>query len=156
MFDKWRRQSVIPGQSDALAKHSALLSLYLAGALPLLRQTRIGSPGVQTACQLFVLGMADMIRHVNKLNASQFLALLQTVLADHQLAPQLSTERFVDLAGKAARKFSGVDQIIREGANSIRGYVANRDMDAPADLLRVAVYAEKNANQLEAAMSDIG
>lgn len=97
MFDKRRSKSahIIPAHSDALAKHGALISLYLAGALPLLRQTRIGTPGVQTACQLFVLGIADMIRQVNKLDASQLLALLQTALADHHLAPQPSTDPLV-------------------------------------------------------------
>lgn len=155
MFDKQSSKSerTTSVQSDALAKHYDLITLYFAVVLPLLRQGSIDDPGVQTACRLFMLGVVDMISQANHLDSSQFLALLQAALAEHQLTPQSSIESFVELAGQAARKFDVVDQIIREGANSIRDYVTNRHADASADLLRVAIHAEKNAHQLEAAMS---
>lgn len=138
-----------------LEKQRSLVGLYLVVALPLLRVSESWSkPCVRTACQLFVLGVIDMVRSVNKLEWPQFIVLLDRVLLDHDLAISVEcTESFVERAGKAARASSVVADIVDEGAKSIRSWVATRDVDAPDDVMRVALYAQKHAEQLSGAMA---
>jgi len=138
-----------------LEKQRALVDLYLVGALlPLREMDSLSRPVVRTACQLFVLGAVDIVRSVNKLEWAQFIVLLDRVLLDQQLAfPEESTARFVERAGDAARASSVVADIIDEGAKSLRSWVAHRDAEAPLDMMRMTLYAQKHAEQLSDAMS---
>jgi hypothetical protein len=139
----------------ALQQHRTLIGLYLITELHVMREIGLFDvPGVRIACQLFVLGMVDMLRSVNKLESPQFMTLLRGVLADHDLTPETSVERFADRAGRAAQTSNVVGRIIDEGTKSIRSYVVDRDADAPTDLGRIALYAQKNAKQLMDAMTD--
>jgi hypothetical protein len=139
-----------------LEKQRSLVDLYLVGALlPLRVSDSLSKPVVRAACQLFVLGLVDMVRSANKMERVPFVALLDRVLVDHHIAISgESTERFVERAGAAARASSVVADIISEGAKSLRFWVADRDAEAPFDMMRMALYAQEHANQLRDVMGE--
>ena len=134
-------------QSQAeLEKFRTLISLYLTTGLSMLQITNdLNNPGVKPACRLFILGIVDMIRQINHLNSSEFLSLLAVVLSDCKLEPPDTLEQFVKQVGQAAEKHPIIEQIMQEGANSIRSYIVDRDTGAPLDIGRVVLYAEKNS-----------
>lgn len=128
-------------------KQIAALQAYLSSSFPLVRG-KVSNPHVRVAIQVFVLGMADMLRQAERLDWEQFIAVYSSALSDLALVPDMGAGAFVQAAGQAAQRNEAVQKLMSHGAQSIRMFVAERDADAPTDLIAAALFAEKNSDSL--------
>jgi len=130
-------------KKSATPKQVEILGLYLASSLPLLRG-RCADPHVKAAAQVFILGMADMFRQKEGLNWQQFVAIYSDCLGGCGLLPKNGVESLVQLVGAVASRDAEIEKLMLLGAQSIRKYVADRDADAPADILFISQFAERD------------
>ena len=138
MFWGKKKQSETPKQTQ-------ILSAYLSTSVPLVIG-RCSDPCVCAGVQVFILGMADMIRQTEKLDWSQFIAIYSDTLSSYRLLPSTGVEAFVQKVGSSAPYNEDVAKLMRYGAQSIRMYVGERDANAPADLISAVVFLEKQAS----------
>jgi hypothetical protein len=136
----WRRKKTTPTPKQAL-----ILKAYLTVSMVLL-QDKLSSPVARAGLQVFILGMTDMLRQAEGLGWEQFVAIYATTLSDYELLPSIPVEAFVKRVGEIASTNSDIEKVIRQGAQSISMYVAERDANAPTDLLGAVLFAEKNAS----------
>ena len=64
--------------------------------------SRVSEPIVRMAMQVFILGMADMARQVEKVPWNEFVKLYESVLLTHELKPRSGVEDFIKKVGEAA------------------------------------------------------
>lgn len=129
-------------------KHGEMLYLYLSASVPLLGE-KGSDPHMRVGVQVFILGMVDMFRQIENLNWSQFVNMYGQLLAAYGLEPQHGIEAFVR-AVEASLSANNVSvTLMRDGAESIRRFVADRDTAAPTDLLSAALFAQRNSEKLK-------
>lgn len=128
--------------------HLSLVRTYLSGSFLLLKKTKLNNPGVKPACRIYLIGIVDMIRQVNQLEWAEFLEIIEQVFIDCQLMPKSDMEEYINFVGENASKHEFIGKILQEGAQSIKSYVSENNKEAPNDLLRIAIYAEKNQQQI--------
>lgn len=139
----WRKKNI-----PELPQQAQILRAYLSSSLPLVLG-KCSDPYVKSAVQVFILGMADMLRQAERLDHGQFVAVYAAALSDYDLLPSRDIKAFVQAVGDTASRNEDVAKLMSYGAQSIRMYVAERDADAPTDLLSVALFAEKNTSSFE-------
>jgi hypothetical protein len=122
-----------------------LLELYLTGSTVLL-PGRERTPNARAGLQVFILGMVDMLRQVQKVSWEDFLQIYKTVLDEQNLSPSVEIETFVDLIGKAASSNKPVENVMILGAQSIQRWVGERDANGPLDLIGAVKFADNNAD----------
>jgi len=122
-----------------------ILRFYLAAVLPLVSQ-QFQVPHVRVAAQVFILGMADMLRQAEDVAWDQFIDIYESTLRYYSLLPESGAEAFVRDVGEAATQRQEIGQLMHQGAQSIMMYVSERDANAPNDLLGVPLYAQKYAS----------
>lgn len=127
-----------------------ILDIYLLNAVALIAG-KVEVPAARAGAQVFILGMADMLRQAENLSWEKFVAIYHSALELHDLLPNTSVDELIGTIGKAASTNSEVEQLMKDGAQSIRMYVAERDADAPMDLSRAVLFAESN-NEIFAAI----
>lgn len=140
MFWRKKEQSETPKQAQILRD-------YLSSSLPLVLE-RCSDPFVRAAVQVFILGMADMLRQVERLSWDQFIAVYTTALSDYDLLPSKGAEAFAQTVGAIASENPDVAKLMSYGAQSIRMYVVEHDADAPTDLISVTQFSETNGPSL--------
>lgn len=128
-----------------IPKQALILKAYLAVSIALLAEKRSNSLA-RAGMQVFILGMADMLRQAEKLSWEQFIAIYTLVLSENDLLPSIDVEVFVDRVGKLAATGNDIEKLIRQGAQSIHMYVVEHDVNAPMDLLGAVMFTEKNAS----------
>ena len=126
-----------------IPKQALILKAYLASSTVLLGEKR-SNPITKAGLQVFILGMADMLRHAEKLSWDQFIAVYRLVLAENDLLPAMEVDAFVSKVGELAARGGDVEKLIRQGAQSFRMYFVERDANAPIDLIGATMFAEKN------------
>ena len=94
MFWKKKKSGKIP-------KKVMLLQTYLAGSTVLI-PGRERSPAARAGIQVFILGMADMLRQVESLTWEEFLEIYKTILSQHNILPAIQIEKFVNSIGDIA------------------------------------------------------
>lgn len=119
------------------------LDLYLLGGFPLIMGS-LRNPIVRICAQIFILGMVDMKRSAEGLSIEEFIAEYDSLLARHDLSLHVPTEVFVQAIGQAASENKEIENLMRDGATSIKSYIVDSDADAPSDLGRAIIYAEKH------------
>lgn len=137
---------------SSVPKHSQIISLYLSGSLPLVHE-KLSNLCVKAGVQVFILGMTDMLRQVEGLDWSQFIATYDAILSAHGVVPPGGAEAFVQKVGSIASENKNVEKIMRQGAQSIQMYVVERDAEAPTDLISAVLFSEKNASSFEQLVS---
>jgi hypothetical protein len=126
-------------------KWALVIQAYLSVNTTLLPE-RETNPVTKAAIQVFVLGMTDMLRQSEKLSTEEFLNIFSTVLSQQNLLPKGEIQEFVyRIAGLAGRE-EAIDNLLRQGAQSIMMYVVEKEANAPLDLLSAVKFAEKNAS----------
>ena len=144
-FFSRRRKPVIPVQPS---KKAALLNIYLTSGMAMLSiSEKLSNPANRAGVQVFILGMADMVRQVEKLSLIDFVSIYGSVLREHNLLPRIPIEDFVKSVGSIASTNDEVAGVMRQGADSIRAYMAEQDADAPTDLLLAVSIVEKNESR---------
>jgi hypothetical protein len=138
MFWKSKKTSSIP-------KQALILKAYLSVSMALLSK-RISNPIARAGLQVFILGMTDMIRQAERLDWEQFITIYEATLSEYELLPSMPIEAFVDRVGQISSSNADVEKVMRQGALSICMYVAERDANAPIDLIGVVDFAEKNVS----------
>lgn len=136
----WRKKKTTPAPKQAL-----ILKAYLTVSMALLSD-KLSNPVARAGIQVFILGMADMLRQAESLDWGQFIAIYEATLSDYELLPSMPADAFVQKVGEIASTNSDIGKVIRQGAQSISMYVAERDVNAPTDLLGAVLFAEKNAS----------
>ena len=136
----WKRKKTQPTPKQAL-----ILKAYLSGSMIMLSD-KLSSPAARLGLQVFILGMADMLRQVEKLSWEQFIAIYEATLSEHKLLPPMPIKNFVERIGERASSNGDVEKVMRQGAQSIQMYIAERDANAPIDLISAAHFAERNAS----------
>lgn len=132
----------------SVPKHAQIISLYLSSSLPLVRE-KCSDPCVRAGVQVFILGMTDMLRQVEGLDWGQFIAAYGAILSAHGLVPPRGVEAFAQKVGSIAAANADIEELMRQGAQSIRMYVAEHDAEAPTDLISAALFSEKNASSFQ-------
>lgn len=135
--------------SDKSTDHEQILRNYLATSLPLVSQ-QFQAPCVRVAAQVFILGMADMLRQAGEIDWDRFIDIYENTLRYYSLLPEGGTKTFVREVGELAARSQEVGQLMRRGAQSITMYVSEHDANAPDDLLGVPLYAKKHASAFTA------
>lgn len=128
------------------SKHVLLIETHLSGAMPLIKG-KLANPSTRIAVQVFILGMADMLRQAEKLSWDEYIAICTSLFQNHNLIPPMGVEDFIEKVAQKVGTNEEVAKIMRYGAQSIEMYVVEKDANAPMDLLSVAVFAEKNAEK---------
>ena len=136
----WKRKKTPPTPKQAF-----ILKAYLGGSMIMLSD-RLSNPAVRLGLQVFILGMTDMLRQVEKLSWEQFIVIYEATLSEHKLLPSMPIKNFVEGIGERASSNGDVEKVMRQGAQSIQMYIAERDGKAPIDLIGAAHFAEKNAS----------
>ena len=139
-------------KTSAAPKQALILKAYLSVSMALLSK-KLSNPAARAGLQVFVLGMTDMLRQAENLGREQFIAIYDAVLSEHKLLPSMSVEEFVNRVGEVASKNSDIEKVMRQGAQSIRMYIAERDANAPTDLFGVVLFAEKNVSSFTELMN---
>lgn len=98
----------------------------------------------RSALQVFILGMTDMLRQTEDLSWSQFIDLYKDLLTKYKLSPSTPIENFIGKIENSTSKNKDVEAILKEGAESIRRFLVERDAEAPIDLMRAKLFASKN------------
>lgn len=125
-------------------KQALILKTYLSAAMPLVSQERLSNPVVKASLQVFILGMADMLRQAERLGWEDFATIYESALSEFALLPSMPVNSFIDSIGRAASKNADVEKVMRYGAQSIKMYVGERDANAPTDLISAAMFAQNN------------
>lgn len=128
MFKKRKRR-------DQAIKRSELVNLYLLGAMPV-ALTMLNEPGARRAAQIFILGMIDMQRQVERFSMEEFTDVDELVLEAHSLLPEQPVAEFIDEIERDLSGNQAIRQLMSDGASSLRAYVAEKDSEAPIDLAR--------------------
>jgi len=126
-------------------KQVLILESYLTVSMTLLSD-KLSSPPARAGIQIFILGMADMLRQVENLNWKQFISIYNDILSKYELEPSIPIEYFIEAVGNAASTNTDIEKILRLGAQSINLYITERDANAPTDILGAVVFSEKNAS----------
>jgi len=124
-----------------MLKQAQILNAYLVGGMTIISE-KLSDADVRAGVQVFILGMADMLRQAENLSWPDFIAIYQSVLEEHKLLPTISVEDFMDNVGEAVSTNEDVAKLMRFGAQSIQMYVGERDAQAPTDLLSVPQFVE--------------
>lgn len=137
------------GRSDApdWHKRGEMLYLYLRVSIPLLGE-KGSDPYVRVGIQIFIMGIVDMFRQIEKLNWSQFVDMYGQLLAAYGFKPRHGVEAFIRTVEASLSANNVSVTLMRDGAESIRRFVADRDTDAPTDLLSAAIFAQQNSDKL--------
>ena len=125
-------------------KQALILMTYLRVAMPLVSQERLSNPVVKAGLQVFILGMADMLRQVERLSWEEFATIYESALSEFALLPSTPVSSIIDSIGRVALKNADVEKVMRYGAQSIKMYVGERDANAPMDLISAAMFAQNN------------
>ena len=88
--------------------------------------------------------MVDMRRNSEGLSYDEFVASYDSVLARHDLSPSIPVSEFVREIGQAASEKVEIANLMRNGAQSIKSYIVEKDAEATADLGGAVMYAEMN------------
>ena len=128
-----------------IPKQALILKAYLGGGMILMSE-KLLNPIARAGLQVFILGMTDMLRQAESLSWEQFIAIYEATLSEYELLPSMPIKAFVDRVGQIASSNGDVEKVMRQGAQSIRMYVAERDANAPTDLIGAVIFAEKNAS----------
>lgn len=126
------------------SKQAMLLQAYLRTSMPLASH-KVSNPAVSAGLQVFILGMADMLRQAESLDWDQFITLYEATLSEYDLLPSMPIKAFVENVGRIASSNRDVEKVIKYGAQSIRMYAVERDANAPTDLVSAVLFFEKNA-----------
>lgn len=132
-------------RTSRMPQQAMLLQSYLNASMPLVSgymQNRTAMAGLQ----VFILGMADMLRQAESLSWDQFIAVYEMALSEYGLLPSTPIEAFVQNVGSVAASSPEVEKVMKYGAQSIRMYISEHDANASADLVSAAVFAERNAS----------
>jgi len=138
----WRKKDKVEAP-----KQIAIIRAYLSASFPLVRG-KVANPSVRVAVQVFVLGMADMMRQAENLTYEQFVVIYSSILSEIGLSPAMGAASFIQLVGETAQRNESVRKLVAHGAQSVRCFVAQRDTDAPTDLIEAVLFGEKNAHAL--------
>lgn len=134
----WRKKA------PTTPKQALILKAYLGVSMALLSD-KLSSPVARAGLQVFVLGMTDMLRQAESIDWKQFVAIYEATLSEYKLLPSMPLEAFVEEVGQIASTNIDIEKVMRQGAQSIRMYVVERDANAPTDLFGAVLFAEKNA-----------
>ena len=124
-------------------KKAQILIAYLAVSMQLI-SGKLESSSVKFGCQIFILGMADMLRQAEKLDWEDFISIYSAVLEEFDLLPSIPIEDHVEKIGSIASQNEDVERLMRQGAQSISMYIVEKDANAPTDLLGAIYFVEKN------------
>lgn len=127
------------------SKHILLIETHLSGGMLLIKD-KLANPATKYAVQIFILGMADMLRQAEDLSWDEYISICGSLFKNHHLSPSQGIERFIEKVVQDVGTNEGVAKIMRYGAQSIEMYVVEKNANAPMDLLSVAVFAEKNGS----------
>lgn len=125
--------------------HVLLIETHLSGGMPLIKG-KLTNPSTRIAVQIFILGMADMLRQADNLPWEEYISICKSLFQNHNLIPPMGVEEFIEIVSQKVGANEEVAKIMRYGAQSIEMYFVEKDANAPMDLLSVAVFAEKNAD----------
>ena len=134
---------VLEKKTPEISKKAQILNVYLTGGMMLLSE-KLSDPTSRAGLQVFILGMADMLRQAEKLSWEDFVAIYSSVLDEHNILPETPVEEFINKIGGIASTNDEVSRVMKQGAQSISMYVAEKDANAPTDLLGAVLFAEKN------------
>lgn len=137
----WKKRS--KQQNHQVPKQALVLNAYLAGAVVLI-SGKLGAPAARAGAQVFILGMADMLRQSENLPWDDFVAIYNSALDVHELLPVIPVDEFIKVVGEAVASERKIAQIMEEGARSIGMFVGEKDAQAPIDLSRAVLFAESN------------
>jgi len=138
MFWKKKKSTTMPRQT-------LILNAYLSSSMPLL-SGKLYSPIARSGLQIFILGMTDMLRQVESLSLDHFIAIYEATLSEYKLLPSIPVKLFIDKVGKIAPNNADVAKVMRMGAQSIQMFVAEKDANAPTDILGTVAFAEKKSS----------
>ncbi len=138
MFGKKRSKQ----RDHQLAKQALILEGYLV-CVPLIRG-QLNAPAARAAAQVFILGMADMLRQTEKLSWDDFVTIYRSTLDRRGLLPKIPVDEFMRVVSDAANGDEKIEQILIDGARSLREFVVERGTSAPIDLLLAIKFAESN------------
>lgn len=66
--------------ASSVPKQAQIINFYLGPSLPLVRE-KCATPCVKAGVQVFILGMTDMLRQVEKLDWPKFIAVYDAILS---------------------------------------------------------------------------
>jgi DNA/RNA endonuclease YhcR with UshA esterase domain len=136
MFWKKKKTTTTPRQKS-------ILNAYLSVSMPLLSRN-LSSPIARTGLQIFILGMTDKLRQAENLSMDHFIAIYEATLSEYELLPSIPVKIFINKVGKIASINADVAKTMRMGAQSIQMFVAEKDANAPTDIIGTVAFAEKN------------
>ncbi len=137
--------------ATAIDEKKDALDFFLLGGFPTI-MGHLSDPVARVGIQIFILGMVDMKRNVEKLSMAEFVSSYHSLLDRHDLALPVPTESFVEVVTEEARRSEDIRHLINEGAMAIRAYIANQEADAVVDLARAAVFAKENPGAISKIM----
>ena len=138
MFWKKKKSTTTPRQT-------LILKAYLGSSMPLL-SGKLSSPIARSGLQVFILGMMDMLRQAESLSLENFITIYEATLSEYKLLPSIPVKLFIEKVGEIAQNNADVAKVMRMGAQSIQMYVAEKDANAPTDILGTVAFAEKNSS----------
>jgi hypothetical protein len=130
-------------KTPTVPKQALIVDAYLAVVVPLVAQKLSSNPSARGGARVFILGAVDMLRQAESLPWEQFLATYDAILSKCGLRPPGSIEDLVNAIGQAASDDEALEKVMRQGAQSLKMYFVDRDVNAPTDLLGAVMYAEK-------------
>ena len=139
MFWKKRKETNV-------SRNILLIESHLSIGMPLVVE-KLANPAAKVAVQLFILGMADMLRQAEKLSWEEYVSICRILFDNHNLQPSNGIEDFIEKVIQVVNLNEEVARMMRYGAQSIETYVVEKDTNAPMDLLSVAMFAENNESK---------
>jgi hypothetical protein len=125
-----------------MPKQGQILIGYLVGGMALISR-KLSDDNVKAGVQVFIIGMADMLRQAQQLSWSDFTAICQFVFEEYKLLPTIPIEEFINHVSEDVSTNDDVAKVMRFGAQSIQMYLGERDAQAPIDLLMVPEFVEQ-------------
>lgn len=138
----WKKKKKSPE-----SKHVALIDTHLSGGMPMI-QDELASPATRVAVQIFILGMADMVRETESLLWDEYVLMCENIFENHDIAPSEGAKKFIEKVARAVGEKEEVAKLLRFGTQSIEMYVSEGDANAPTDLLSIPIFAQNNASKL--------
>jgi|TARA_B110001450_G_C17271678_1_gene339759 hypothetical protein len=123
----------------------AILESYLASVGAILSQFHPDPmlPVEATATRLFLMGVTDFLRQANNISNQDFIKLYSMALEELNVLPSYPVEKYMDFISNQINSNETVNEIVREGAESIFWYVKNDHGKEVLDLLSTLKSVQK-------------
>jgi len=137
----WKRKAKVPKQTQ-------VLRAYLLSSMPLI-SGQLNNDAVKAGVRVHILGMADMLRQSEHLSWEEFIVVCREIFKENGILPVTSVEEYLEKIQKDISENEDVAKVMRIGAQSIQMFVAERDAQAPMDLISVPQFVKNTESSFK-------